>query len=140
MGRTMDEEIESLNKNKTSDLVLKPTGERVIGCKWVLRIKDGIHGLEEMRYKARLLAKGFTQREGVYYTEIFSPVVKHTSIILILALTAMNDLELEQMDVKTPFLHGELEEEILMQQPEDYVEKGKEDHVCLLKRSLYGLK
>lgn len=95
---------------------------------------------EEPRYKARLVAKEFTQRQGIDFNEIFSPVVKHSSIRVILALTAHEDFELEQLDVKTAFLHGGLEEEIYMAQPEGYVQAGEEDKVCLLKRSLYGLK
>ena len=71
---------------------------------------------------------------------MFSPVVKHASIRVILAITVVQDMELDQLDVKTSFLHGRLEEEILMSQPEGYEFPGKEDHVCQLKKSLYGLK
>ena len=74
------------------------------------------------------------------YNEIFSPVVKHTSIRLLLSMAAHYDMEVEQMDVRTAFLHGELEENIFMQQPRGYEVKGKEDWVCKLKKSLYGLK
>ena len=69
-----------------------------------------------------------------------SPIVKYSSIRVLLVLVTKYDMELEQLDVKTAFLHGKLEEEIYMSQPEGFVEKGKEDHVCLLKKSLYGLK
>lgn len=75
-----------------------------------------------------------------YFNEVFSPVVKHSSIRVLLAMVALFDLELEQLDVKTAFLHGELEERIYMHQPEGFIVQGKEDHVCLLKKSLYGLK
>ena len=91
-------------------------------------------------YKARLVARGYTQREGIYFTEIFSPAVKHRSIRIILTMVALLDMELEQMDVKTTFLHGNLEEQILMMHPEGFEHKGKEDYVCLLHKSLYGLK
>ena len=74
------------------------------------------------------------------FNEVFSPVVKYSSIRVLLAITAFKDLELDQMDVKTAFLHGSLEEEILMDQPEGFIEEGTQDMVCLLKRSLYGLK
>ena len=87
-----------------------------------------------------MVAKGFAQKEGIDYNEIFSPVVKHTSIRLMLAIVAQFDLELEQMDVRTTFLHGELEEQIYMRQPEGYIQKGQEGMVCLLRKSLYGLK
>lgn len=111
-----------------------------MGCKWVFKRKDGIPGVEPARYKARLVAKDFTRREGVDFNEIFSLVVKHTSIRVLLSLVAHFNMELEQMDVKTAFLHGDLEEKILMQQPIGYEVQGKEDWVCLLKKSLYGLK
>ncbi|KAH9679593.1 hypothetical protein KPL71_026196 [Citrus sinensis] len=88
------------------------------------------------RYKARLVVKGFTQKHGVNFNEVFSPVVKYSSIRVLLAITAFKDLELDQMDVKTAFLHGSLEEEILMDQPEGFIEEGTQDMVCLLKRSL----
>ena len=84
--------------------------------------------------------KGFTQKKGIVFDEIFSPVVKMNSIRTILSLVAMEDLHLEQLGVKTTFLHGDLEEEIYMQQPEGYEVKGKEKLVCRLKNSFYGLK
>ena len=80
------------------------------------------------------------QKKGVDFDEIFAPVVKMTSIRTVLSIAASMDLEVEQLDVKTTFLHGDLEEEIYMQQPEGFVEKGKEHLVCRLKKSLYGLK
>ena len=84
--------------------------------------------------------KRFAQKKGIDFDEIFSPVVKMTSIRTILSLVAAEDLHLEQLDVKTTFLHGDLEEEIYMQQPQGYEVKGKEKLVCRLKKSLYGLK
>lgn len=95
-------------------------------------------GVEKPRYKARLVAKGFTQKEGLDYNEIFSPVVKQTSIRVVMALVAQYNLELQQMDVTTAFLPGDLEETIFMKQPEGYEEGNNK--VCLLKKSLYGLK
>ena len=92
------------------------------------------------KYKDRLVAKGFTQREGVDFVETFSPVAKFTSIRIISALMAYYDLELHQMDVKTVFLNGHLEGEIYMLQPEGFGEKGKENMVCKLNRSIYDLK
>ena len=136
----MVEELESLHKNQTWDLVSLPKEKKAIGCKWVFKKKEGIPGVEDARYKARLVAKGYNQKEGIDYTEVFSPVVKHTSIRVLLALVAKFDFELEQLDVKTAFLHGDLDETIYMAQPEGYYVEGKEDHVCRLKKSLYGLK
>ncbi|KAL0458871.1 UNVERIFIED_CONTAM: Retrovirus-related Pol polyprotein from transposon TNT 1-94 [Sesamum latifolium] len=95
---------------------------------------------ESTRYKARLVAKGFTQKEGIEFTEIFSPVVKYTTVRIILALTAHFNWELKQMDVKTAFLHGDLDETIYMSQPDGFISDIHPDHVCLLKKSLYGLK
>ena len=86
------------------------------------------------------MAKGFRQQEGVDFEEIFSPVVKMTTLRCVLALATQFDMELVQMDVKAAFLHGDLQEEIYMQQPEGFEEKGKEGLVCKLKKSLYGLK
>ena len=136
--KAMNEEILSLEKNQTWKLVSLPKNQRVVGSKWVFKKKEGIPGAEAPRYKARLVAKGFTQVEGIDYNEIFSPVVKHCYIRVLMAIVNMYDLELEQMDVKTAFLHGELEETIYMQQPEGFVEDNTK--VCLLKKSLYGLK
>lgn len=92
------------------------------------------------KYKARLVAKGYTQREGVDFVDTFSPVAKFTSIRIMSALTSYFDLELHQMDVKTAFLNGFLEEEIYMLQPDGFIEKGNQGRVCKLKRSIYGLK
>lgn len=135
----MTEEKESLHKNDTWDLVLPPKGCMIVGCKWTFKLNDASLDIAP-RYKARLVAKGFSQNEGIDYHEVFPPSVKHNAIQALLALVALFDLELEQMDVKIAFFHGELEDKINMSQPEDYVVEGKENHVCLLKKSLYGLK
>lgn len=86
------------------------------------------------------MVKGFQQKEGVDYTDIFAPVVKLNTIRSVLCIVAIENLHLEQLGVKTAFLHGELHEEIYMHQPEGFSEKGKENLVCKLKKSLYGLK
>jgi len=138
--QTMTEEMESLHKNDTWDLVLPPKGRKIVGRKWVFKLKDASPDVVALRYKARLVAKGFSQKEGIDYHDVFSPVVKHTLIQALLVLVALFNLELEQMDVKTAFLHGELEEEIFMAQPKSFMVEGKENRVCLLKKSLYGLK
>ena len=96
--------------------------------------------MESTRYKARVVAKGYSQTEGVDYNDIFSPVVKHSLIRLLLAYVAMFNLELEQLDIKTTFLRGNLEEKIYMDQPPGFIEKGAENNVYLLLKSLYGLK
>jgi len=134
----MKEEMESLKKNQTWDLVRLPAGKKALHNKWVYRIKKERNG--NLRYKARLVVKGFEQRAGIDFTEIFSPVVKLTTIRAVLSIVAVENLHLEQMDVKTAFLHGELDEEIYMQQPEGYAKASKQSLVCRLKKSLYGLK
>lgn len=136
----MEEEMQSLEKNKTWKLTQLPKGKKAIGCKWIFAKKEGFPIKEDVRYKARLVAKGFAQREGIDYNEVFSPVVKHSSIRIMLALVAQLNLELAQLDVKTAFLHGDLKEEIYLTQPDGFKVAGKEDWVCKLSKSLYGLK
>ncbi|KAG8501349.1 hypothetical protein CXB51_003524 [Gossypium anomalum] len=114
--------------------------KKIVHCKWVFKKKEGTPGVEESRYKARLVAKGYSQIPGVDFTDVFSLVVKHSSIRVLLGIVTIHDLELEQLDVKTAFLHGELEEDIYMQQPEGFTVLEKEDYVCLLKKSFYDLK
>lgn len=133
-----DDEIDSLEKNDTWVLIERPVGERTIGCKWIYNIKPGVPGGENRHFKGRVVAKGYSQIEGIDYNEVFSPVVKHVTIRLLLSMVVHQNLELEQLDVKTAFLHGFLDERILMEQPEGYKKEG--DKICLLKRSLYGLK
>ena len=110
----MQEEIKSLYKNQTWRLVERPANQKVVGCKWIFKRKQEAVRNDKIRFKARLVVQGFTQRGGVDFNEIFSPVVKHKSIRFILSLVARFDLELEQMDVKTEFLYGNLKEKILM--------------------------
>ncbi|GKE30199.1 retrovirus-related pol polyprotein from transposon TNT 1-94 [Tanacetum coccineum] len=102
----MKEEISSLKKNHTWELVDQPPGQKLISFKWLYTIKEGIEGIQKPRYKARVVARGFTQRAGIDYNEVFSPVVRHTSIRVILSLTACEHYELEQLDVKMAFLHA----------------------------------
>ena len=132
--------MEFLHKNQTWELIKNPESKKTIGCKWIFKLKEGIHSVEPKRFKARLVAKLFTHKKGVDFTEVFSPVVKHTSIRLILSLVAIYDLHLEHMDVKTAFLHGKLKEEIVTDQPEGFIDLKRPDWVCLLRKSLYGLK
>ncbi|WJX48823.1 hypothetical protein P8452_35337 [Trifolium repens] len=135
----MEDEMQSLRENNTFELVKLPKGKRALKNRWVYRIKQD-ECTSQRRYKARLVVKGFKQRECIDFGEIFAPVVKMQSIRFVLGLAASLDLEVEQMDVKTAFLHGDLHEEIYMEQPDGFVEKGKEDYVCKLVKSLYGLK
>ena len=135
----MENEIESLKKHDVWELVDLPEGRKTVGCKWIYKLKHDEDGNIE-RYKARLVAQGFSQKEGIDYDETFSPVVRFESIRTVIALAAQFGLKLHQMDVKTAFLNGELKEKIYMKQPPGYVVEGKENLVCLLHKSLYGLK
>jgi hypothetical protein len=135
---TMNEEYRSLMENDTWDLVPLPKGRKLVRCKWVYRTKYASYGSVE-RHKARLVSKGFSQVEGIDYNETFSPVAKMNSIHLVLALGASHKWEVHQMDVKSAFLHGDLQEEIYMEQPPGYVQNDS-SLVCHLKKSLYGLK
>ncbi|MCO5573975.1 hypothetical protein L7F22_027753 [Adiantum nelumboides] len=130
----MKRELSSIAKNKTWELVPLPKGRKALPCKWVYKKKIAS---DVENYKARLVAKGFKQEYGVDFQEIFSPVVKMTTLRMLLALVATDNMELEQMDVITAFLHGDLEEEIYMQQPEGFVQKDKEHLVFLIILILY---
>ncbi|RVW67125.1 Retrovirus-related Pol polyprotein from transposon TNT 1-94 [Vitis vinifera] len=134
----MKDEMDSLLGNQTWELTELPVGKKALHNKWVYRIKNEHDGSK--RYKARLVVKGFQQKEGIDYTEIFSPVVKMSTIRLVLGMVAVENLHLEQLDVKTAFLHGDLEEDLYMIQPEGFIVQGQENLVCKLRKSLYGLK
>ena len=125
--------MEYLDKNEAQDLVELSTGRNPIGSKWVFKKKLNAEGKVE-KYKAQLVEKGYSQVEGIDFGEIFSPIAKLTSIIFMSYVVATFDFEVEQMDVKTTFLHGNLEDEIYMKQPEGYVVKGKKELICKLKK------
>jgi hypothetical protein len=136
----MAEEMESLHNNQTWDLVELPKRNRKIWCKWVFKKKKAVLENGGEKFKAHLVAKGYSQQEWVDYEKIFSPVVRHTSIRVVLALVAHYDMALEQMDVKIAFLHGDLEEQIYLEQPEGFNQPEQEHLICKLNKSLYGLK
>ncbi|KAJ9563755.1 hypothetical protein OSB04_008915 [Centaurea solstitialis] len=135
----MTAEIESIEKNKTWELTVLPNGVKAIQVKWLFKTKLNENG-EIEKYKARLVAKGYVQQYGIDYTEVFAPVARLDTIRLILALAAQYGWTVFQLDVKSAFLHGELEEEVFVQQPLGYEKKGEEDKVYKLKKALYGLK
>ena len=107
--------LDAMHGNHTYDLVKLSKGKRVLENKWIYRVKHDNNSMSP-RYKAILVVKGFRQRKGVDFNDIFSLVVKMSSIRTVLSLAATIDLEVEQMDVKTTFLHGDLQEEIYMKQ------------------------
>jgi hypothetical protein len=135
----MTEEYQSILKNDVWDVVPRPEGKSVVTSKWIYKIKHVVDGSIE-KYKARFVARGFSQIEGVDYDETFAPVARYTSIRSIIALVASMGWKLHQMDVKTSFLNGEIEEEVYIEQPEGFVMHNKKSHVCRLKKALYGLK
>jgi hypothetical protein len=134
-------EYDSLVSRKTWKLVPCPAGRKLVDSKWVFKLKRDANG-QIARYKARLVARGFTQEKGVDYHETFAPTVRIISIRTLLALAACNDWEVEQLDVVTAFLEADIEEETYMMQPEGlrHTDINGEERVCLLKSSLYGFK
>ena len=136
----MNEEMQSLHQNGIWKLAKLLKGKKAIGCKQMYAKKEGFPNQGDVRYKARLVAKGYAQKEGINYNEVFSPVVKHSSIRILLALVGWLDLELVQMEVKIVFLNGDLREEIYITQPEGFKVTRKENMGCKLKKLLYGLK
>lgn len=133
----MIEEMEALHANQTWDLVSLPPGKQVVGCRWVFVIKYHADGTVE-RLKARLVAKCYTQTYGIDYDETFSPVAKIPSVRVLISLASRFRWTLHQLDVKNAFLHGDLQEEVYMEQPPGFVAQGEK--VCKLRKALYGLK
>ena len=124
-------EWESMDSNQVQDLVEAPANIKPISCKWVYKRKRGSDGKVET-FKARLVAKGYTKREGINYAETFSPVAMLKSIRILLSIAACLDFEIWQMDVKTAFLNGNLEEDIYILQPKGFVADKKDKLVYKL--------
>jgi hypothetical protein len=123
----------------TCDIVPLSKGKKNVNCNWIFKRNEGLSPSQPLKYNGRLVAKGFSQIPSVDYNDVFSLVVKHSSIHTFFSIVAAHDLELDQLDVTTTLLHGELEEEIYIDKPEGFIVPGKENYVCKLKRS-YGLK
>ena len=136
----MDEEMASLEENQTYDLVTLPPGRTPVGSRWVYSMKPVAEG--EDKFKARFVAKGFTQQHNVDYTETFAPTAKMTSLRLFLQIATILQLQVHQMDVKTAYLHADIDREVYVEQPEGYKQTDSEGNLlyCKLKKSLYGLK
>lgn len=135
----MEEEYRSLLENNTWKLVNLPDGKNLVGCKWVYKVKTDADG-KINKYKARLVAQGFSQKYGVDYDQVFAPVAKHATFRILLSIAAIKKMDVYHFDAKTAFLNGELEEEIYMRQPTGFIDDKNPNKVCLLKRSIYGLK
>lgn len=137
--RAMQEEFDALIMNKTWHLVPPQSGLNIIDCKWVFKLKHKADGTID-RYKARLVAKGFKQQYGVDYDATFSPVVKPTTIRLLLSLAISRNWSLRQIDIQNAFLHGILDEDVYMKQPPGFEDSAHPKFLCKLDKSLYGLK
>ncbi|GJS32433.1 ribonuclease H-like domain-containing protein [Tanacetum coccineum] len=133
----MNEEMDCLLRNGTWDIVELPKGRKAIGSKWIFKIKYQYSG-EIDRFKARLVAQGFGQKEGIDYEKIFSPVVKMVTARCLLNIVVFSSWPVFQLDVNNAFLYGDLDEIVYMKPPEGYFPSGNK--VCRLKKSLYGLK
>lgn len=137
--QAMQTEFSALMRNNTWQLVPPPPNSNIVGCKWVYKIKYKVDGSIE-RYKSRLVAKGFHQEEGIDYFDTFSPVIKPTTIRLVLSIALTKGWPLHQLDINNAFLNGDLNEQVFMEQPKGFVHPQYPNHVCLLKKALYGLK
>ncbi|CAH9089473.1 unnamed protein product [Cuscuta europaea] len=134
----MNDEIKALEHNNTWTLVDLPSNQHTIGCKWIFKTKLKADGSLD-KYKARLVAKGYTQEEGLDYFDTFSPVVKLTTVRILLAITSSKNWHLHQLDVNNAFLHGDLNENIYMEPSPGYL-PNNDNSVCKLLKSIYGLK
>jgi hypothetical protein len=137
--KAMEEEMNSIVENDTWDLADLPAGQKAIGLKWVFKVKKDPQG-KVLRHKARLVAKGYAQKQGIDFDEVFAPVARMDTVRLLLALAAHQHWQVHHMDVKSAFLNGELVEQVYVQQPTGFVDKGSQHKVLRLRKALYGLR
>ncbi|GAU36721.1 hypothetical protein TSUD_318190 [Trifolium subterraneum] len=135
----MIDELKSIEKNRTWDICKLPSYKRAIDVKWVYKLKQNPEG-QVIKHKARLVAKGFLQKQRLEYDEVFSPVARHETIRLVIALGSSRRWPMFHLDVKSAFLNGPLEEDVYVKQPPGFELKGMEDRVLKLNKALYGLK
>jgi len=135
----MEEEIRALKLNQTWELVPRPPTTNVVGSKWVFRTKYHLDGSID-RLKARLVAKGYTQLYGLDFNDTFSPVVRASTVRIVLSIAVSRGWNMRQLDVKIAFMYGLLQEQVYMEQPPSYANSSHPNHVCRLKKTIYGLK
>ena len=136
----MKSEFDALQENRTWDLTSLLAGRKALGSKWVYTVKTNLDGSVE-RFKARLVIKGFSQVKGVDYNETYAPVVRLATVRYVMSFAVKMDQKILQMDAVTAFLQRDLEEEeIYMEQPEEFVSKEAPHKVCKLNKELFGLK
>jgi hypothetical protein len=131
----MSEEYQSIINNDVWEIVPRLKSKDVVSSKWIFKIKHVVDGSID-KYKARFISRGFSQKEGIDYKETFAPVSRYTSIRTIIALAAKMKWKLHQMDVKTTFLNGVIEEEVYIEQPQGFEVEDRKTHVCKLKKAL----
>ena len=137
--QAMVEEYASIMKNQVWEFVLRPQGKKVVRTRWIYKVK---HVTDESveKYKARFMAKGFSQKEGIDYEETFAPIARYSSIQTIISLADEMGWRVHQMDIKTAFLHRVIKEEVYIEQPKGFDVENRETHVCRLHKALYGIK
>ena len=135
----MEEEMVALHSNETWELVPRPHNTNIVGSKWIFHTKFHSDGTID-RYKARLVAQGFTQVPDIDYSHTFSPVVKASTVQIVLSLAVMQKWPLHQLVVKNAFLNGQLSDTVFMEQPPGFIDEKFPLHVCRLRKALYGLK
>lgn len=131
--------MRSICDNETWEFVELPADRKAIGLKWVFKIKKDSKG-NIIKHKARLVVKGYAQRQGIDFEEVFAPVARLETVRLLIALAAHGGWEIHHMDVKSAFLNRELAEEVYVHQPPGYVKEGCEQLVLRLNKALYGLR
>ena len=130
----MDEEIECIEKNQTWELVDVPKDKYVVSIKWIYKTKQDVHGIVQ-KHKERMVARWFTQQPGIDFNETFAPVAHMDTVRTVLAIATQNKWQVHQMDVKSAFLNGYLEEEVYVEQPQGYEVPGQKHKVYMLKKN-----
>lgn len=135
----MKKEVKALKEKGTWEVVKRSKEMKVIGCRWVYKLKWS-HDRSEVKFKSRLVAQGFAQEYGVNYFSTYAPVVKSSAVRVLMAIAVKKGMRVEQIDIKNAYVNSDLEEEVYIEQPRGFEESGEGDQVLKLKKSLYGLK